>query len=170
MMGWIGCPETSTTNYQPTPRNVPEEWKPQFNVILPKRLISGLHAVVYSLQNFSFVPRVLHAPPIYLSLTWSSKYFVYVILFICHFVTLWPEYSPRHLWSSRNERDQVSRAYKTTDKITVLYILVFTVVDSRECYKTLRDVLTSDAVRRHYANKWKITSFLCSINYYAINK
>jgi hypothetical protein len=35
------------------------------------------------------------------------------------------------LCSSLNVRDRVSHPYKTTDRITVLYILTFTFLDSR---------------------------------------
>jgi hypothetical protein len=30
-MGPIGCPETSVTSYQPTPRNIPEERRPELH-------------------------------------------------------------------------------------------------------------------------------------------
>jgi hypothetical protein len=31
----IVCPETSVTNYQPTPRNIPEERRPEFKRLAP---------------------------------------------------------------------------------------------------------------------------------------
>jgi hypothetical protein len=59
--------------------------------------------------------------------------------FSCYFILLWSEYSPQDhvlkhpqfIYSSLNVRDQVSHPYKTTGRITVLYILTFTFLDTR---------------------------------------
>jgi hypothetical protein len=55
-----------------------------------------------------------------------------------HFISLRSKYSPQSLFSntlslcsSLNVRDQVSRPYRTTGKIIVLYILILVFLDSR---------------------------------------
>jgi hypothetical protein len=40
-MGPIGCPETSTTNCKPRPRNIPEEQRPNYNAAEAGYLVSG---------------------------------------------------------------------------------------------------------------------------------
>jgi hypothetical protein len=61
-----------------------------------------------------------------------------------HFIPLWSKYPPQHLssntislCSSLSVRAQVSRSFKITGKIIVLYILIFRFCDNRREDKAL---------------------------------
>jgi hypothetical protein len=57
----------------------------------------------------------------------------------CHFICHRSKYSPQHLFRnipnlcpSLNVRNLISHPYKTIGNITVLYILIFTFLDSKQ--------------------------------------
>jgi hypothetical protein len=115
-------------------------------------LPSGLFSFDFptkSLCAFFFAPYMLHAQPSHLPWLDRSNYTwwrveVMKLFFIefsppsLHFIPLFSKYSPQHpvlKYSQsvflRNIRNQISHPYKTTGKIIVLNILIFTLFNSR---------------------------------------
>jgi hypothetical protein len=88
--------------------------------------------IYYYWQPWIFIPINLN---FFLYLAQSSSYddthYVALSLTSCHFSS-----PARHsvLYSSLSVRDQVSYAYRTTDKLIVLYILILTFLVIRQCW------------------------------------
>ena len=94
-------------------------------------------------MHFSSTLFVLYSLPIISSLICSHQQYLVRItnmqLIImqfppvsCYFLPLKPKYIPQHLslYHSLNVRNQVSHPYKTKGKITIMYISIFTFLDT----------------------------------------